>query len=62
MRKIAKKLVLAKETVRNLAGRELAAAQGGLTLAAPTRVCPGLRDQGIDSPYQKAIADSRRIC
>jgi hypothetical protein len=60
MRKIAKKLVLAKETVRNLAGRELAAARGGLTQAALART--EVRDQVIDSPYQKAIADSRRIC
>ena len=62
MRRNAKKLVLSKETVRNLAGRELAAVQGGLTQAALTRIWAGERREDLDSPYQKAIADSRRIC
>jgi hypothetical protein len=63
MKRTVKKLVLAKETVRDLVGGDLAAAQGGLTQAMPTRACGRAQLDLLDSPWQnKAIADSRRIC
>lgn len=56
MKKTVKKLTLAKETVRALAGQELADAQGGAI--ATQYNCPVWTNDCTSG----VIADSRRIC
>ena len=53
MKKTAKKLTLAKETVRTLADQELVDAQGGAIYTT---------GQGGTTTGTGVIADSRRIC
>ncbi|HSG40909.1 MAG TPA: class I lanthipeptide [Thermoanaerobaculia bacterium] len=55
MKKTAKKLTLAKETVRTLVGEEMAAAQGGA-------IYTQYNCQVWTSDCGGVIADSRRIC
>ncbi len=62
-KKITGKLLLSKQTVSNLSGKQLSRVKGGITGGVPTCIGPTCYDEGCSAfPCQTAGCSGRETC